>query len=69
MTSIFLRLFPRQILSEILKNGGWTLVLLAIFVPTKRCSHLILQWTMVNNSLWATPQLPKLKDKERLYSR
>ena len=39
---IFLQLFPRQILSKILKNGGWTLVLLAISVATKRCSHLIL---------------------------
>ena len=35
----------------------------------KKCSHLILQWTMVNNFLWATPQLPKLKDKGRLFSR
>ena len=37
--------------------------------PTKKCSHLILQLTIVNNFLWTTPQLSKLKENERLYSR
>ena len=45
-------------------NTG-VLVLLAEFVPTKRCSHLILWWTMANNLSWATLRLLKLKDKER----